>query len=78
MNRELVTKFTEQNVVAARGGDLPMGENLEVLDPASWPGKPFYPHPGWFAFMGLCAGLLAGLTVSYALRWRISIVRRPA
>jgi len=55
-----------------------MGENLEVLDPASLPGRPFYPHVGWFAFMGLFAGLLAGLTVSYAMRWRITIVRRPA
>jgi uncharacterized protein involved in exopolysaccharide biosynthesis len=78
MNRELVSRFTEQNVIAARAGYLPMGENLEVLDPASLPGKPFYPHRGWFAFTGLFAGLLAGLAVSYALRWRILIVRRPA
>jgi len=78
MNRELISKFTEQNVVAARAGGRPMGENLEVLDPASLPGKPLYPHRGWFAFMGLFAGLLIGLTVSYAIRWRITIVRRPA
>jgi len=79
MNRELTSKFIEQNVVEARRGrDLRMGENLEVLDPASLPGRPFYPHVGWFAFMGLFAGLLAGLTVSYAMRWRITIVRRPA
>jgi hypothetical protein len=78
MNRELVSKFTEQNVVTARAGGHRMGENLEVLDPASLPGKPFYPHRGWFAFAGLCTGLLAGLTVSYAMRWRITIVRRSA
>ena len=78
MNRELISKFTEQNVEIQRGRDVRMGENLEVLDPASFPGKPFYPHRGWFAFIGLCVGLLGGLAVSYALRWRISIVRRPA
>jgi hypothetical protein len=78
MNRELISKFTEQNVVAARAGGHRMGENLEVLDPAGLPGTPFYPHRGWFAFLGLFAGLLAGLAVSYALRWRIAIVRRPA
>jgi uncharacterized protein involved in exopolysaccharide biosynthesis len=78
MNRELVSKFTEENVVAARGGRHLMGENLEVLDPASLPGTPYYPHRGWFAFMGLFAGLLAGLTVAYAMRWQIMIVRRPA
>jgi uncharacterized protein involved in exopolysaccharide biosynthesis len=78
MNRELVSRFTEQNVIAARAGYLRMGENLEVLDPASLPRKPFYPARGWFAFTGLFAGLLAGLAVSYALRWRITIVRRPA
>jgi uncharacterized protein involved in exopolysaccharide biosynthesis len=78
MNRELISKFTEQNVDVQRGGGHRMGENLEVLDPASLPGTPFYPHRGWFAFMGLLAGLLAGLAVSYAMRWRIVIVRRAA
>jgi uncharacterized protein involved in exopolysaccharide biosynthesis len=78
MNRELVSKFVEENVEVQRGASLRMVENLEVLDPASLPGKPFYPHRGWFAFMGLFAGLLAGLAVSYAMRWRITIVRRPA
>jgi hypothetical protein len=78
MNRELVTKFIDENVEIQRGGDRRIGENLVVLDPASLPGKPFYPHLGWFAFMGLCAGLLAGLAVAYALRWRIVIERRPA
>jgi capsular polysaccharide biosynthesis protein len=78
MNRELVSKFTEQNVLVARAGDLPMGENLEVLDPASLPQNPIEPHKVQWVLAGLFAGLLAGLTVSYAMRWRIMIVRRPA
>ena len=75
VNRELVTKFTEQN---QRAGYLRMAENLEVLDPASLPLQPIYPLRGRFAFAGLCAGLLAGLTMAFASRWRIAIVRRPA
>jgi uncharacterized protein involved in exopolysaccharide biosynthesis len=78
VNRELVTKFTEQNVVVQRGGDPRVAENLEVLDPASLPLQPIYPLRVRFAFAGLCAGLFTGLAVSYALRWRITIMRRPA
>ena len=78
MNRELIGKFTEQNVEVQRGGDRRMGENLEVLDPASLPARPIFPNRAQFAFAGLCAGLVAGLTVAYALRWRIVIERRPA
>jgi uncharacterized protein involved in exopolysaccharide biosynthesis len=78
VTRELVTKFIEQNVRTQRGGGVRIAENLEVLDPASQPMQPIYPLPGRFAFAGLCAGLLAGLTVAFASRWRISIVRRPA
>jgi uncharacterized protein involved in exopolysaccharide biosynthesis len=78
VNRELVTKFVEQNVAVQRSGNPRVAENLEVLDPASLPLQPIYPPRGRFAFAGLCAGLFTGLAVSYALRWRIAIIRRPA
>jgi uncharacterized protein involved in exopolysaccharide biosynthesis len=79
VTQELTSKFIKQNLVKAlRGGDVPMGENLEVLDPASWPRDPIKPHKVQWVLDGLFAGLLAGLAVSYALRWRITIVRRPA
>jgi uncharacterized protein involved in exopolysaccharide biosynthesis len=78
LNRELVSKFTEQNVEVQRGAKLRWMENLEVLDPASLPAQPISPNRAQFAFAGLCAGLLTGLTVAYALRWRIVIERRPA
>jgi hypothetical protein len=79
MNQELISEFIKQNLVdALRGADVPMGANLEVLDPASLPVKPFYPRTAQLVATGLFVGLLAGLTVSYALRWRILIVRRPA
>jgi uncharacterized protein involved in exopolysaccharide biosynthesis len=73
----LVTKFIDQNLMS-HGGPLPNVNTLEVLDPANQPVQPIYPRIVQFLFTGICAGLLAGLAVSYALRWRISIVRRPA
>jgi LPS O-antigen subunit length determinant protein (WzzB/FepE family) len=72
VNRALVAKFTAALPHAA---DL---TSLEVLDPPSLPGQPIYPRRHVFVFAGLCGGLLAGLTVAYALRWRIVIERRPA
>jgi hypothetical protein len=71
-NRELVTKFT---TALPHAGAL---TSLEVLDPPSWPGQPIYPRRYGFLFIGLFSGMLIGLTVSYALRWRITVVRRPA
>jgi len=72
VNRELVTKFTE---VLPRTGSL---TSLEVLDPPSEPAQPFSPNRYPVVFLGLFLGILTGLIVSYALRWRIMIVRRPA
>lgn len=78
VTRELVTKFTEVNVTAQRGSDIRTARNLEVLDPPSVPLRPKYPNRSLIVAIGLFAGLLAGLTVSYALRWRIVITRRAA
>lgn len=76
VNRQLVTKFIEQNVQLARDGQDP--NNMEVLDPPSWPQQPLGPHRVPLILTGLFAGLLLGLIVSYSMRWRIMIVRRPA
>jgi uncharacterized protein involved in exopolysaccharide biosynthesis len=72
VTRDLLTKFT---AALPRYGSL---TSLEVLDPPSNPMQPIYPRRAWLLATGLFAGLLVGLTVSYALRWRIQIVRRPA
>jgi len=72
VTRELVTKFTE---VLLRTGSL---TSLEVLDPPSRPAQPSSPNRYGVVFLGLFLGLLTGLTVSYALRWRIVVVRRSA
>jgi uncharacterized protein involved in exopolysaccharide biosynthesis len=53
-------------------------KNLEVLDPPSAPVLPVYPNRSLLVTIGLLAGLLAGLTASYALRWRIAIMRKAA
>ena len=72
VDRQLVSDFI---AALPRAGAL---TSLEVLDPPSRPRQPFYPHKTAFVLIGLAAGLLAGLTVAYALRWRIAIVRRAA
>jgi hypothetical protein len=72
VTRELVTNFT---AAIPRAGTA---TSMELLDPASWPIQPIEPHPAEWAAIGACMGLLIGLTVSYALRWRIAIVRKPA
>jgi uncharacterized protein involved in exopolysaccharide biosynthesis len=78
VTQELVTKFTEVNVTVQRGSDIRTARNIEVLDQPSAPLRPKYPNRSLIVAIGLFAGLLAGLTVSYALRWRIVIVRRAA
>jgi hypothetical protein len=76
--RELVTKFNEANFTRGRqiavtaGGEIQkmeehkIGENLEVLDPASLPQAPDGPNRLAIAGAGLVAGLLLGI----ALHWR--------
>jgi uncharacterized protein involved in exopolysaccharide biosynthesis len=71
--RELVTRFTEENVFVererARASDDAksieiaehrVGENLEVLDPPSDPQEPFSPNRLAIALAGLALGLLLG------------------
>ncbi len=72
VTRNLVAKFT---AALPRAGTL---TSMEVLDPPSDPMQPIEPHPAVWAAIGTSVGLLIGLTVCYALRWRITIVRRPA
>jgi uncharacterized protein involved in exopolysaccharide biosynthesis len=72
VNRELVSRFT---AALPRAGAL---TSLEVPDPPSLPGQPIHPRRYVFVFTGLCAGLLIGLAVAHASRWRITIVRKPA
>jgi capsular polysaccharide biosynthesis protein len=72
VTRELVANFT---AAIPRAGTA---TSMEILDPASWPMQPIEPHPAEWATIGAGLGLLVGVTVAYALRWRIMIVRRPA
>jgi len=75
VNRELVAKFT---TALARTDSLttPL-TSLQVADPPSLYRNPGYSFLAVFVFAGLCAGLLAGSAVAYALRWRIVFVRNP-
>jgi hypothetical protein len=79
--REIVTGFTEQNIIAERARvkimgpefqrmtDHKVGENLEVLDPATFPQTPDGPDRLLIVAAGVAAGLLLGaLTL---------ILRRP-
>jgi hypothetical protein len=72
--REVVTRINELNVddLRARGQDMPadnmvrrileqkLGENLEVLDPASHPQQPIEPLRARWAAIGMGLGLLLG------------------
>lgn len=89
VNWALVSKFMEQNetynhgVLQRRhGGDFAeiraQFRSLGVLDLPTSPAPPILPRKTQLVLIGLFAGLLAGLSVSYALRWRIMMVRRPA
>ena len=69
--RELVTKFTEENVqrarILARTQDRPEdGGNLEVLHPASLPASPVGPSRVIFVAWGLGLGVLTGLLTALA------------
>jgi hypothetical protein len=68
--RELVTMFTERNIVDQRNGpylsvtlrqiyERKAGTNLEVLDPASLPEAPVAPNRAFISLSGLAGGLLA-------------------
>jgi capsular polysaccharide biosynthesis protein len=71
---EVVSRFTELNAddLRARGIDMPadnlvrrileqkLGENLEVLDPASDPQQPIEPLRARWAVIGMGVGLLLG------------------
>jgi uncharacterized protein involved in exopolysaccharide biosynthesis len=85
----LVSKFMEENEAYNhgvfqrwRGGDFAevraQFRSVGLLDPATWPQQPILPRRTQLVLIGLFAGLLAGLAVSYTMRWRIMIVRRPA
>ena len=74
--RAVVMGFMEQYVTEERAlqGDQirfmaehKMGPNLEVIDPASWPASPAKPNRVTAASLGLIAGLLAGVAMSW---WR--------
>jgi hypothetical protein len=70
--REIVTGFTEQNIIAERARvkimgpefqrmtDHKVGENLEVLDPATFPQTPDGPDRLLIVAAGVVAGLLLG------------------
>jgi uncharacterized protein involved in exopolysaccharide biosynthesis len=77
--RALTTQFIDQNLEVNRSDEsrwqtiwpqsvLPLGTDLEVLDPASLPEKPI--NAGWAAFtaVGLVLGLALGLFAAVALR----------
>ncbi len=88
--RELVTRFAEQNVTISRNGEAvyqafwhrppppaELGENLEVLDPASLPKRPSSPDRLAFTAWGLVFGLLLGLLVTLA-RWQPKVLQLAA
>lgn len=78
--RELVTLSMEANILQtrtvglARGGefkrmvDYKVGENLEVLDPASLPQTPVWPNRAVIAGIGASAGLALGAVVLFLRR----------
>jgi hypothetical protein len=68
--RELVTRFTEANVTAARSGTFRGAENLEVVAPANLPETPV-PADIWpMVGGGLFGGLLVGALLALAARSR--------
>ena len=68
--RELAYRFYRQNVAIQRAQGPSAQENLEVLDPASLPGRPFYPNRPVAVGVGLLGGAVLGLLS--VLVWRVS------
>ena len=80
--REFVTRFIEINVTEERErtkregpefktmADHKLGENLEVLDPATLPEEPIWPDRLRIALAGLGAGLLLGIVTLWLRRPR--------
>jgi hypothetical protein len=66
--RELVSRFAQQNVVIQRAQGPSAEEQLEVLDPASLPGRPSFPNRPVAAGVGLFGGAALGLLA--VLVWR--------
>jgi uncharacterized protein involved in exopolysaccharide biosynthesis len=72
INYSLVGKFIE---TVPRTGKL---TGVQLVAASSLPQRPASPPRAAITFAGLCAGLLMGLVVAYAMNWRIVIIRKPA
>ena len=68
--RELAYRFYRQNIAIQRAQGPSAQENLEVIDPASLPGRPFYPNRPVAVGVGLLGGAVLGLLA--VLVWRVS------
>jgi hypothetical protein len=51
------------------------GEQIRVLDPATFPADPTFPNRGQFAGAGLGAGLLLGVVIALAFELRDTAIR---
>jgi uncharacterized protein involved in exopolysaccharide biosynthesis len=69
--RELAYRFYRQNIAIQRAQGPSAQENLEVLDPASLPGRPFYPNRPVAVGVGLLGGTVLGLLA--VLVWRSTL-----
>jgi uncharacterized protein involved in exopolysaccharide biosynthesis len=65
--RQLVAQFVEINRSIQTTEGSP-GGNMEILDAASDPHRPFFPNRAKFGAMGLAGGLLLGLLTAFAMR----------
>jgi uncharacterized protein involved in exopolysaccharide biosynthesis len=68
--RELAYRFYRQNIAIQRAQGPSAEENVEILDPASLPGRPFYPNRLVAVGVGLFGGAVLGLLA--VLVWRVS------
>ena len=80
--REIVTQFLERNIIEQRArlltagpmyrfmADHKLGENLEVLDPASLADAPVWPNRTVIAGIGFAAGFVIGAATLYRRRPR--------
>ena len=67
--RELVSRFSQQNVAIQMAQGPSAEEQLEVLDPASLPARPLAPNRPMIVTVGLFGGAVLGL--SAVLVWRV-------